>query len=325
MKRKIALALLAAILVTMCMAMFCACSNRKPREVEIEIINPLTGKVFEQDEILELPTEQTPIEVKIKNKRGKYLTDKNLSDSTVEESISIKVSRLWKSNYKEVLNTDGYLPIEQENVVASNYYEIEVTFDCKPANSDEEYKRKYQETTTSVRFYSNKEWKGTDYFELAFDEWDMKGEAVFEDEIDDEDYLDRLLNGGVWKDLPDLREKIDTMEELDSLRNKKEYPFFNERHSYMKIYVAMQQLDKFNEDYFKEKFLLIIMQSKGSPDFYDLGCLFIQEETVTVKFVQPQGDYGTPAVVSVKVSVIEVDKQVIKNVEQVKLEELQRR
>ena len=323
MKRKIALALLAAILVTMCMAMFCACSNRKPREVEIEIINPLTGKVFEQDEILELPTEQTPIEVKIKNKRGKYLTDKNLSDSTVEESISIKVSRLWKSNYKEVLNTDGYLPIEQENVVASNYYEIEVTFDCKPANSDEEYKRKYQETTTSVRFYSDKEWKGTDYFELAFDGYTERLHEYIGEEppATFEEWLDYYID--IWKDLPQLREKVDTLEELNALRSKKEYPFFNEKYAEDKINKALQQLDKYDENYFKEKSLIFI--SERIWIFYDLSKLYIEDITLTVSMVYPELNGNIPVEdLKVRVKVIEIDKQVIKNVEKIKVEYISR-
>ena len=129
MKRKLAVLLLAALLLTVSMAMFSGCNEKEPREVEIEIINPLTGEVLEQDGIIELPDEETPIEVRVKDKKkDKYLTDKDLEGITLKECLNISVSRLWKYDYKEALNTRGKFPIEEEGVVTSNYYEIEVKF-----------------------------------------------------------------------------------------------------------------------------------------------------------------------------------------------------
>ena len=324
-KKAIVITILAIMLLTMCMAMFGGCVNIKPRKVAIEIVNPLTGEVFEQDQILELPNEQTPIEVRVKDKIiRKYLTDKNLSDVTLEESLSIKVSRLWKSNYKEVLNTEGFLPIEEENVVASNYYEIEVTFDCKPANSEEGYKRKYQETTASVCFYSDKEWKGTDYFDLVFDEWTFRSSYSTSEEppTTPEEWENYFKN--IWDDVPELREKVDTLEELNALRSKEEYPFFNEAYANDRINKAMQRLDEFDDKYFEEKSLIFVMQYKGDTSFYDLGKLIIESNILTVATIEPEGHYGYPQTLAVNVSVIAVDKQVLKNIEQIKFEEIRR-
>ncbi|MDE5991036.1 MAG: hypothetical protein K2H36_05590 [Clostridia bacterium] len=324
-KKAIVITILAIMLLTMCMAMFGGCVNRKPRKVAIEIVNPLTGKVFEQDKILELPNEQTPIEVRVKDKIiRKYLTDKNLSDVTLEDSLSIKVSRLWKSNYKEVLNTEGLLPIEEENVVASNYYEIEVTFDCKPANSDEEYKRKYQETTASVCFYSDKEWKGTDYFDLVFDEWTYRDSSYSSCEnppTTPEEW--GICYKDIWDDVPELREKVDTLEELNALRSKKEYPFFNEEYANDRINKAMQRLDEFDDKYFEEKSLIFVMEFRGI--FFDLGKIYTKDVMMTISMVQPEmSDVILLDDPQVRVSVIEVDKQVVKGIEQIKVEEIMR-
>ncbi|MDE6614731.1 MAG: hypothetical protein K2K24_04395 [Clostridia bacterium] len=320
MKKKIAVIILTVILLTTCLAMFCACKDKDPREVEIEIINPLTGELFVQDEVLDLPTEQTPIEVRVKDKnKGKYLTDKNLPKTTVKESLNIRVSRLWKNDYKELLNTNGYLPIEEENVVMSNYYEIEITFDCKPTDiEDDDYKRKYEVKTASVCFYSNKEWKGADYFELAFAEWSYD-DGYWEydtppttiEEI--EEWLDSYVD--IWGIAPDLREKVDTLEELNALRSNKDYPFFNEKYAKNKIYKTMQRLDEFDEKYFNDKSLILIMQ-RWSLAWGDLRKMSIEDRKLTITFVLPKGVIY-PDVVAVRVSVIEIKKQVIKDVEQI--------
>ena len=332
MKKKIAIILLLTIIMTSCMAMLCSCSNRKSREVEIEIVNPLSGELFEQDEILDLPTEQTTIEVRVKDKKsGKYLKDKNLSKTTVVESLNIKVSRLWKNDYKELLNTDGYLPIEEEGVVASNCYEIEVTFDCKPTNiEDEDYKRKYEVKTVSVCFYSNKDWRGTEYFELAFSEWaEMSdwGRITVEDMQDffdgrygdmtiEEFYLSR---GKIWENIPNLiKEKLDSIEELNAFRSKTEYPFFNDEYADNKVNKALQKFDEFDENYFKEKSLIFIMQG-WSMGWGDLTRMRVADNTLTISFVLPKG-VMYPAVAAMRVSVIEVNKEMLKDVEQIIVE-----
>ncbi|MBD5087075.1 MAG: hypothetical protein HDT32_06970 [Clostridiales bacterium] len=329
MKKKIATILLVTILLTTCMAMLGACAERKPKEVEIEIINPLTGELFEQDAVLDLPTEQTPIEVRVKDKNSdKYLLDKNLPKTTLNESLSIKVYRLWQRDYKEDLNTEGNLPIEEEGVVASNYYEIQVTFDCKPASiEDDEYKRKYEVKTASVCFYSNKEWKGADYFELAFSEWDYWGNwgPTWQDfvegrlgDITAEEFF--AIRSKIWKDVPPLQEKVDTLEELNELRSKKVYPFFNEEYEENKVNKALQRLNAFDDTYFTEKSLIVVMQA-ASFEWGDLAKMRLENGNLTISFALPDG-VSYPAVAVVRVSVIEVSKQAIKDVEKIKVEEI---
>ena len=323
-KKALATTILAVILLAMCATMFCACANRKPRKVEIEIINPLTGKLLEQDEVLDLPTEQTYLQVRVKGKRNKYLTDDDLPDTTVEESLQVKVSRLWKSNFKEVLTTDGSLPIE-EDVVASNYYEIEVKFDCKPANSKEdEYRRKYEEKTATVCFYSNKEWRGTNYFSMAIDAWTERREDVVCENpptsIEEWGmcYIDR------WKNVSELRAKVDSLEELNALRSKKEYPFFNEKYADDRLNKAMKELDKFDDKYFEENSLLFIMEYKGEPDFHDLCQLVIDRDNLFVTTIQPEGNYMYPGIICVRVMVIQMDRELAAGVKHIEYKEMRR-
>ena len=46
--KKLAVILLAIFLLTVSMATFSGCNEKEPREVEIEIINPLTGERSEE-------------------------------------------------------------------------------------------------------------------------------------------------------------------------------------------------------------------------------------------------------------------------------------
>ena len=69
MKRKLAVLLLAALLLTTCMAMFCGCVDEEPepREVELELVNPITGDEIKYGDTIDWPEEKTYIEVRIKD------------------------------------------------------------------------------------------------------------------------------------------------------------------------------------------------------------------------------------------------------------------
>ena len=215
------------------MATFSGCKDKEPREVEIEIINPLTGEVLEQDGVIELPDEETPIEVRVKDKKkDKYLTDKDLEGVTLKECLNISVSRLWKYDYKEALNTKGKFPIEEEGVVTSNYYEIEVKFETKPWNVfEEEYERKYEAKNLILNFYSNKDWKGTDYFETV---------------------LEKVGYLGDWDGLPNVNIIVENARELnDFINNSINDPYCDQ------VKEAIQSLEEYDEEYFREKSLFI--------------------------------------------------------------------
>ena len=301
MKRKVAVLLLAALLLTVSMAMFSGCKDKEPREVEIEIINPLTEEVLEQDGVIELPDEETPIEVRVKDKKkDKYLTDKDLEGVTLKECLNISVSRLWKYDYKEALNTKGKFPIEEEGVVTSNYYEIEVKFETKPWNVfEEEYKRKNEAKNLVLNFYSNKDWRGTDYFETVLE----KGDVVPWD-VDRFPVLNIILENE--QDLVNFIK--DQMRESHCDRIKE----------------SIQSLEKYNEEYFKEKslflmtFILVCRIDNAAKMVMDNGIL-------TLTTIEPLYD-GTacPGILYEGIQVIAIDKKVLGEIQSIQVERIRR-
>ncbi len=300
MKRKVAVLLLAALLLTVSMAMFSGCKDKEPREVEIEIINPLTGEVLEQDGVIELPDEETPIEVRVKDKKkDKYLTDKDLEGVTLKECLNISVSRLWKYDYKEALNTKGKFPIEEEGVVTSNYYEIEVKFETKPWNVfEEEYERKYEAKNLVLNFYSNKDWKGTDYFETVLEE-------------------DGLL--GDWDGLPNVNIIVENARELnDFINNSINDPYCDQ------VKEAIQSLEEYDEEYFREKSLFIRTFLSGCH-IYNAAKMVINNGILTLTRVNPLYDGPVcPDIPYEGIQVIAIDKSILENIQTIKVEEVRR-
>ena len=298
MKRKLAVLLLAALLLTVSMAMFSGCNEKEPREVEIEIINPLTGEVLEQDGVIELPDEETPIEVRVKDKKkDKYLTDKDLEGVTLKECLNISVSRLWKYDYKEALNTRGKFPIEEEGVVTSNYYEIEVKFETKPWDVfEEEYERKYEAKNLVLNFYSNKDWKGTDYFETVLEKGDV-----------------------VHQMFPELKIMVGNAQDLSNLIKDQIHELHGDR-----IKEALQSLDEYDEEYFHEK-SLFIMTFVVVCKTDNAAKMVIENGILTLTTVNPIDD-GTlcPALSYEGIQVIEMDKSVLGNIQTIKVEKSRR-
>jgi hypothetical protein len=63
------------------------------KEVELEIIDPTTGLVIEDGDTIDLPKENTPIEIKVRDKEtGRYLTDEDFPGTTIKESLIIHFS-----------------------------------------------------------------------------------------------------------------------------------------------------------------------------------------------------------------------------------------
>ncbi len=298
--KKLAVILLAIFLLTVSMAMFSGCNEKEPREVEIEIINPLTGEVLEQDGVIELPDEETPIEVRVKDKKkDKYLTDKDLEGVTLKECLNISVSRLWKYDYKEALNTRGKFPIEEEGVVTSNYYEIEVKFETKPWNVfEEEYERKYEAKNLVLNFYSNKDWKGTDYFETVLEE-------------------DGLL--GDWDGLPNVNIIVENARELnDFINNSINDPYCDQ------VKEAIQSLEEYDEEYFREKSLFIRTFLSGCH-IYNAAKMVINNGILTLTRVNPLYDGPVcPDIPYEGIQVIAIDKSILENIQTIKVEEVRR-
>ena len=160
MKRKLAVLLLAALLLTTCMAMFCGCVDEEPepREVELELVNPITGDIIKSGDTIDLPTEKTYIEVRIKDsKTGRYLTDNDLPENTIKDSYHVQLITLDNDGHNYFQRDYKYWPTKEELKSESYYgsYEMQMSFDCRPKNpqNPREFQRKYKMYTSYVKFH----------------------------------------------------------------------------------------------------------------------------------------------------------------------------
>ncbi len=151
MRKKIAVLLLVAILLTMSIAMFCACVDEEPeeREVELELVNPITGDAIKYGDTIELPENQTPIKVRIKEKE---------TGNTVLGSCDIYWMYVIDGKAQYPQKTFRYWPTQEqlkEWTWQSNYYEVDMYFDCMKGIKNPDYQRQYPITSTQIRFYIN--------------------------------------------------------------------------------------------------------------------------------------------------------------------------
>ena len=133
-----------------------ACNKEiEPHDVEIVLINPHTGEPMAHHEKIAEPPAGTPIEVKIKDiVTGEYLTDDDLPETTLADSISIGIN--YRLDWDD-LNPGTYRNLRNiwpELIEPYRVYEIFVYFDCRPDNPDnpQEFQRKYTMESMSFRF-----------------------------------------------------------------------------------------------------------------------------------------------------------------------------
>lgn len=165
MKKKIVLVILLALICIMSVSTFGACGNDKPIEVLMELINPTTGEVIEYGgtiDLLDLPAEKTPIEVRVKVKEtGEYLTDYDIPENTVKGSCKARFyMETEKGNNWTSVCAIGYWPTEEQlNEVFFTYTvaKVDLSFDCKPVSVvDPNYKYKYFAHSRTLKIYINK-------------------------------------------------------------------------------------------------------------------------------------------------------------------------
>ncbi len=166
MKKKIISAITLFTLSIMCIAMFAGCVQEepKPRKVELELVNPITGEAVQYDEVIDLPEEGTPIEIRIKDKEtGKYLTDDDLPENTIENSYHVNFAILNKEGHLFLQEYYKYWPTPKDidDFPMFNYYEIIIFFDCRPEKPKDPKKfyRRYEMKVEYVHFYINKSWR----------------------------------------------------------------------------------------------------------------------------------------------------------------------
>ena len=136
-----------------------ACNKQiEPHDVEIVLINPHTGEPMSRKEYIEEPPAGTPIEVKIKDLvTGEYLTDDDLPETTIADSLSIGILRFMDWDYNGAARVQNYhntWPNREEIGTYYTVFEISVGFDCRPRNPENprEFQRKYTMESLSFRF-----------------------------------------------------------------------------------------------------------------------------------------------------------------------------
>lgn len=165
MKNKITLKLAALGIALTCLfacvaGVLVACNKQiEPHDVEIVLINPNTGEPMSiAGEYLTEPPAGTPIEVKIKDLvTGEYLTDDDLPETTIADSLSIGILRFldWDCNGAAgVQNNHNTWPNREEIGTYFTVFEIYIGFDCRPHNPENprEFQRKYKMTSTYFMF-----------------------------------------------------------------------------------------------------------------------------------------------------------------------------
>lgn len=166
MKNKITLKFAALVSLLTCLfisaaVMMTACVNTigkiEPHDVEIVLINPHTGEPMKTygEQQLEVPRSGTPIEVKIKDLvTGEYLTDDDLPETTIADSLSIGIVRYLDWDYNGSAIVQNRFNTWPEFEAPYLVYKIAISFDCRPDNPENprEFQRKYKMENTSFWF-----------------------------------------------------------------------------------------------------------------------------------------------------------------------------
>ncbi len=171
MKRKLAVLLLAALLLTVSMAMFSGCVDEEPepREVELELVNPITGDAIKEGDTVDLPESETFMQVRVKDlETGEYLNDGDLPENTVRKSCKLSFYVLEYNNVTDSFNTKhewypiSYWPEKEDIKMYTqeyfNYqYKVAIDFNCRPErpSNPKEFKCKYNMKTKYIRFNLN--------------------------------------------------------------------------------------------------------------------------------------------------------------------------
>ena len=159
LKKLITITMMTALLVTGMLAL-ASCKEKEPisRRVELELIDPTTGKEVINGSRMDLPKEKTYVEVRIKDKEtGEYLTDEDLPQTTIKKSYHVNINVYtdgWGKDVRPVLSAQ-YWPEKVEALY--DHYKISIFFDCYPEGLNDPYfYRKYTTTVKYVRVIFNR-------------------------------------------------------------------------------------------------------------------------------------------------------------------------
>lgn len=150
--KKLAVILLAIFLLMVSVAMFSGCVEEepKPKEVLLELVNPITGDAIKNGDIVDLPESGTPIEVRIR--------EKETMDGVIG-SCDVYWRYIIEDKVQDPQETFRYWPTHEQLKEWSwrtiNYLAVDLRFDCNKGIRDPNYERKYPITSTQIRFYIN--------------------------------------------------------------------------------------------------------------------------------------------------------------------------
>lgn len=155
--RKIISFVVLTIFVTMLSLTLVGC-KKQSIEVELELINPITGEPIKQYDTIELPKEERrEVEVRIINKEtGKIVQDEDLPLS-IWLSLRVSFSAINEEGYKKNL-TYRFWPTWEEiekipTYDRSNEFEAKISFDSRPDNPCMYKKDTYESKEVYIRFY----------------------------------------------------------------------------------------------------------------------------------------------------------------------------
>lgn len=147
--------------LTFVVALTLGCCEKRvvPRDVELVLINSNTGEPLKNGDTIELPEEQTEIEVMVKDKEtGKVLTDDDIKFKTVRSSIHTSLETITQDGRLGALVGNSFWPTWEEIYKVfptdiSDEYKMTIRFDCRPDQVGPNYVRYYNNERTYIRFY----------------------------------------------------------------------------------------------------------------------------------------------------------------------------
>lgn len=98
MKKRIFVIIVTLLVMAATMCTFSGCwdEEEQNRDIKIELVNPNTGEAVGFREKIEMPPENTPIVFRVIDvETGKALTDDDLPETTLEDSITYYMYEQW--------------------------------------------------------------------------------------------------------------------------------------------------------------------------------------------------------------------------------------
>lgn len=117
----------------------------------------------------------------------------------------------------------------------------------------------------------------------------------------------------------DIAVKIGSTQDLMELSSKKAYPFFDSSSEYYNSDLS-KKVRTYNTSYFEDKEIILVFDFENSYSLSQVDKIDVKDNVLTVRLARPIGEFDTPAVLTTFVYIIEVNKQDVKDISEVKFE-----